>query len=316
MNRFEIVAIIRVENDNPNGGIDQDGAPRCDNRFYGLISPPSFTRKDRDLVDFKAGEVWKHAMKVAGLKDADIPFYGIAETNNRSFPDADPDAAKNLKRFLALPEKEMRKRYWDVRVHGGTYLSAGEIGYKQSGPIKVSLGVSVAPVDIQTMTITSKATKDAETKKQGTDEGIDRGMAPGGMKFVRHGLYVLRIVYCSTNAIKSECTGKDIAVFLSVLPHIYSETISFVRCGVMFSRLWFIEHRTPLGGCKSDELLRALRPVVKSGVETPRSDDDYDIPTQLPPELLVRVGNCVDISSGIEDMAHLKSLFKTGGIDL
>jgi CRISPR-associated protein Csd2 len=317
MNRFELIAITRVQDDNPNGDFKLEGSPRQDHDGFGLISGVAIMRKVRDLVYEKGGKVWERAAAIAGIQRADWPLYGIAEVNDRSFADPDPDAAKNLKRFLALSATEMQRGYWDVRSHGGTYLSKGESGYKQSGPIKVSLGVSVAPVDVMSMTITSRSTKDAETKKRGSDEGIDRGVAPDGVKVVRHGLYVSRIFYCGTNALKSGCTGKDIAVFLATLPHIWKETISSVRCGVEFSRLWFIEHRSPLGGCRSDELLRALCPTVKDGVEMPpKGDDDYNIPTQLPVELLAKVGNCVDISEGIENTTHLKSLFKAGGIEL
>ena len=50
--------IIEVRNSNPNGDPDQEGVPRQRNDGHGEISPVSFKRKLRDLVEDKEGEVW------------------------------------------------------------------------------------------------------------------------------------------------------------------------------------------------------------------------------------------------------------------
>src|SRR5438105_11541108 len=73
--------IISVKDSNPNGNPDEDGDPRQrpDDRL-GEISPPSFKRKLREIVDNKSGEVWRKFAKQHGLEEAD---YGILETRGR-----------------------------------------------------------------------------------------------------------------------------------------------------------------------------------------------------------------------------------------
>src|SRR3954471_5845779 len=58
MNRATGLLIIEVTNSNPNGNPDQDSDPRQRPDEKGMISPVSFKRKLRDLVEDKIGEVW------------------------------------------------------------------------------------------------------------------------------------------------------------------------------------------------------------------------------------------------------------------
>ena len=50
--------VIEVENSNPNGDPDRDSDPRQRPDGLGEISPVSFKRKLRDIVEAKAQEIW------------------------------------------------------------------------------------------------------------------------------------------------------------------------------------------------------------------------------------------------------------------
>jgi CRISPR/Cas system type I-B associated protein Csh2 (Cas7 group RAMP superfamily) len=59
MNRATGLLVIEVTNSNPNGNPDQESNPRLRPDERGMISPVSFKRKLRDLVEDKEGPVWK-----------------------------------------------------------------------------------------------------------------------------------------------------------------------------------------------------------------------------------------------------------------
>src|SRR5436190_6249672 len=72
--------IIEVINSNPNGDPDRESDPRQRPDGRGEISPVSFKRKLRDLVEEKNGPVWgwlSHDMK---LKEEE---FGILERRGR-----------------------------------------------------------------------------------------------------------------------------------------------------------------------------------------------------------------------------------------
>ena len=283
MNRLFLYCLLEAINSNLNGNTE-DGAPRQYPDGYGWLSDVAIKRKFRDLVLFKAGPVWRRLAAKLGITEADKDNFRIAEDNARGLPDADEDPAKNLARLIDMPVAEVQQHYWDARVFGGTYLKEGKKGYKQTGAVSVSPAVSLAPVDIEIHTNTSKASK---------EEGKDRGMAPDGWKVVRHGLYAGVMSVCSTQMLRSGCTERDIQVFLEVLPYIWQETASRTRNNVHWVRLFLIEHKSPLGGCPEHLITAALTPRVLTA--TPTELGHYQLPSGLPEELLARVTGCRDL---------------------
>src|ERR1700689_3481128 len=82
MNRATGLLVIEVVNSNPNGNPDQESDPRLRPDERGMISPVSFKRKLRDLIEDKEGPVWKHtAASFAPPLKADE--YQILESRGR-----------------------------------------------------------------------------------------------------------------------------------------------------------------------------------------------------------------------------------------
>ena len=63
LNRGTGLLIIDVINSNPNGDPDRESDPRWRNDQRGEISPVSFKRKVRDLIEKKEGPVWESVSK-------------------------------------------------------------------------------------------------------------------------------------------------------------------------------------------------------------------------------------------------------------
>src|SRR5260221_9434847 len=85
-----------------------------------------------------------------------------------------------IKKELEGDGSLFKKKYWDGRVFGNTFLEEGAADTIKTGVVQFGLGLSVAPIDISRHTNTNKA---------GVQEGKDRGMAPMGYRFVPHGVY-------------------------------------------------------------------------------------------------------------------------------
>ena len=64
--------VIEVINSNPNGDPDRESDPRQRPDGKGEISPVSFKRKVRDLIENQEGDVWKEISKAMKLDPKSI----------------------------------------------------------------------------------------------------------------------------------------------------------------------------------------------------------------------------------------------------
>lgn len=265
--------VIEVINSNPNGDPDRESDLRQRPDFKGEISPVSFKRKVRDLIENKEGDVWKEVG--SGLKPEE---FVILESRGRDRKQIDAEL-KNGTTF--------RDKYWDGRVFGNTFLEEGAADTIKTGVVQFGLGLSVAPIDISRHTNTSKS---------GVQEGKDRGMAPMGYRFVPHGVYWMPFFVNPSAAQKSGCTKRDIELLLKVIPFAYPHTRSHARPMVEVRHAWYIEHKNALGSCSDFALIGALTPKKKQDLNSPSNSwDDYEVPKELPADLKAKIGSCRDL---------------------
>jgi Cas7 group CRISPR-associated protein Csh2 len=268
--------VIEVRNSNPNGNPDRESDPRQRYDDRGEISPVSFKRKVRDLVEDKEGPVWS---EVSGQFDPplDPKNFAILESRGR--------VRKTIEE--EIKSGEFKAKYWDGRVFGNTFLEEGASDSVKTGVVQFGLGVSIAPVEIERMTNTNKA---------GVQEGKDRGMAPLGYRIVQHGVYYMPFFVNPSAAAKTGCSDRDIQLLLRLIPHAYTHTASYVRPFVGIRHAWYMEHKTVLGSCSDFTLIDTLTPKKKNDPEKPsKSWDDYVIPPALPEELLAKLKSCRDL---------------------
>lgn len=167
--------VIEVINSNPNGDPDRESDPRQRPDGRGEISPVSFKRKLRDLVEDKDGQVWQTLNKELSL------INGQDDKNNLQFNILESRGRDRKKIEGELKNGAFTKNYWDGRIFGNTFLEeAMDKGTIKTGVVQFGLGLSVAPIEIERHTNTNKA---------GVQEGKNQGMAPMGYRFVPHGVY-------------------------------------------------------------------------------------------------------------------------------
>lgn len=276
-NRGTGLIVVDVVNSNPNGDPDGESEPRTfEGDSRGLISPVSFKRKLRDLMENEAGEVRKAALTFIE-KSAGTRLFGILESRGR-----------DRKAISGMPLEEFRAAYWDGRVFGNTFVEEKDKGrFITTGVVQVGPGVSIAPIEIVRLTLTNKA---------GVELDKDRGMAPLAFRVVRHGLYAIPFFVNPSAAHKSGCDSNDIEVFKYLIPYAYAHTASGIRPQVEIVHAWYAEHKNPLGSCPDPLLLSTLKPYKRADPEDPsRSIDEYHIPTTLPDELRARLKSFEDL---------------------
>lgn len=274
--------IIEVINSNPNGDPDRESDPRQRPDGRGEISPVSFKRKLRDLVEDKEGPVWKSLeeslklKQVKGLDKNDLSF-SILESRDRDRKQIEGELKNGV--FI--------NKYWDGRIFGNTFLEeAMDKGTIKTGTVQFGLGLSIAPIEIERHTNTNKA---------GVQEGKSQGMAPMGYRFVPHGVYWMPFFVNSSMAHKSGCTAVDIELLKKLIPHAYAHTRSHARPLVELRHAWYCEHQNLLGSCSDFALIDALKPKKKGDPNTcSKSWDDYEDSPKLPHELDSKVA-CIDL---------------------
>ncbi len=268
--------IIEVRDSNPNGDPDRESDPRQRPDGKGEISPVSFKRKLRDLIEDKSGPVWQEVTKG---KEMQSEKFAILESRGRK--------RDEIKKELEGDGSKFKNKYWDGRVFGNTFLEEDASTTIKTGVVQFGLGLSLAPIEIRRMTNTNKA---------GVEEGKDRGMAPMGYRIVHHGVYRMSFFVNPSMAHKTGCTKQDIDLLLQLIPLAYPHTRSYVRPMVEIRHAWYIEHKSPLGSCSDFALLDALTPKKKIDTNKPsESWEEYEVPTTLPTNLQSKVHPLKDL---------------------
>lgn len=269
--------IIEVRNSNPNGDPDRESDPRQRQDGRGEISPVSFKRKVRDLVERKTGAVWESISKQFSPA-LDPDKFMISESRETKLAD-----------IRNLNEEQFTNKFWDGRIFGNTELEKGRNIPVKTGVVQFGLGVSVSPVDIRRMTTTNPPVEG--------DKKV--GMAPLAYRIVQHGVYCMPFFVNPTAASKTQCTQDDLKVLLKIIPFAYPHTASYIRSCVEIRHAWYMEHKSALGSCSDFTLIDALTPMRKKDQDSSKPssswDDDYDVPKQLPKELREKLSDFRDL---------------------
>ena len=257
INRGTGLLLIDVTNSNPNGDPDRDSDPRIRQDKRGEISPVSFKRKLRDLVDDKESWLWKEVAEELGL---DQEGYEILESKRTQ-----------REEVRKLTSDQLLAKYWDVRVFGTTFLEGEKKESKTfiaTGVVQFGLGVSLDPIRVERMTT---------TKVMPVEDDKSKGLAPLAYRIVSYGLYAMPFFINATAAQKTHCTAKDIELLLRLIPHVYKETASYIRSQVDLRHAFYVEHQRPRGTFNDFKIIEMLTPHKKNTTsEIALSWHDYD----------------------------------------
>lgn len=281
--------VIEAVNSNPNGDPDREADPRQRPNGLGEISPVSFKRKLRDLVEDHESPVFQSLPE----KFREHPEeYCILESRGRDRKaiQKEMETDSDNKKFDqdAFLSSKFVKKYWDARVFGNTFLEeGGNKGYIKTGVVQIGMGISISPINIIRQTNTNKA---------GVQDGKNAGMAPMAYRVVEHGVYCMPFFVNPNYAHKSGCTVDDIELMKQLIPYAYDMNRSAIRPDVRLRHAWYIEHKNVLGSCPDYLLLEALTPERIGNAGEPSGDwKDYQDKNGLVEDLLRCVESCVDL---------------------
>ncbi len=299
LKRVTGLLIIEAVNSNPNGNPDQESDPRMRSNGQGEISPVSFKRKLRDLMELTEGPVFQTVTR--DLPDVpDGYHFRILESRGRDreaikkeMEHGQPKRKKGEKEEIEFDQSVFSqspfvKNYWDARLFGNTFLEdGGNKGFIKTGIVQLGMGLSVASVSIQRHT---------NTNKSGVQEGKNQGMAPLAYRVVEHGVYVMPFYINPSFAQKSGCKPCDVELLRRLIPYAYDHTRSAIRPDVRIRHAWWMEHANALGSCPDYLLVEALTPRRKGddSLAPSTSWKDYEVPATLPQELQKKV-KCDDL---------------------
>ncbi len=263
--RITGLLILEVRKSNPNGDPERESSPRQRPDGKGEISPVSVKRKLRDLVLEKEGVVWE---QVSAALKLDNRCFEILESRGRNRD----EIKEKMKPSNGKLGQAFIDAYWDGRLFGNTFLEEGGADTIRTGVAHFGVGVSIAPIDIEFSTWTSKS---------GVEAGKDRGMAPMGFRVVKHGLYVVPFFVNPNLAHKTGCTKQDVDLMLHLLKHTYTGTRSVVRSMIEVIHAHTLIHKNRAGSVSDFAFIDALTPKKAQDSDKPsESLGDYgELPT-------------------------------------
>lgn len=279
--------VIEVVNSNANGDPDRESDPRQRPNGIGEISPVSFKRKLRDLLE-EHDSIFYQSLPELYSKNSDC--YCILESRGRDRKSITNELPQNLKVFnqKEFLESTFVQKYWDARIFGNTFLEeGGNKGFIKTGVVQFGVGTSISPVNIIRHTNTNKA---------GVQEGKSAGMAPLAFRIVEHGVYCMPFFVNPNFASKTGCTIQDIDLLKLLIPKAYDLNRSAIRSDVRIRHAWYIEHQNALGSCPDYLLLEALTPKrIGDSTVASMTWADYEDKISLSEELMGKVASLTDL---------------------
>ena len=253
-NKVDFIMTIEVNNANPNGDPLAGNNPRIDSKGYGEISDVCIKRKIRNRMQDEGYEIF-----VKSRERQDDGFNSLEERYNEFF--------KGEKDNLVV-EKGFNEKWIDVRTFGQviTYEKKS-IGIR--GPVSISIGKSLSPIDITTMQIV-RSTNGMEAKSQS-------GRSSDTMGTKHYVEYCVYAIYGSVNCFFAEKTGfdkDDLEVLKESLRTLFINDSSSARPegSMEVKEIFWFEHSSKLGNVSSAKI-RELVTWDKSDSEKDKYED-------------------------------------------
>ena len=282
-NKIDFAVVFSVKNANPNGDPLNGNRPRETYDGFGEVSDVCLKRKIRNRMMDLGHPVF--------VQSDERNVDGIRSLSERAGAAPELKAAGKDKEKYAAAACE---KWMDVRTFGqvfafkskdkegkGTEGDGVSVGVR--GPVSIQTAVSVEPIDISSMQITKSVNGEPGEKKSSDTMGMKHR--------VDFGMYV---TYGSINHQLAEKTGfsdEDAEVIRQILLTLFENDASSARpdgsmevCKVIWWR-----HNCFLGQYSSAKVHRSLQVRKKSGVEIPRSHEDFEISVTEMPELKVEI---------------------------
>lgn len=266
--KIDFVALITVQNANPNGDPLEDGRPRTDYDGYGEITDVCIKRKLRNRMQDKGCKIF-------------VQSENRCDDGNETLK----DRASELSKLKDQAEfaKTACEQWTDVRTFGQifTYKGFGCSSVGVRGPVSIHMAKSVSPVEVQDMQITKSVSGE---KKEGQGRGSD---TMGVKHFIRFGLYKVKGSVTVQLAEKTGFSEDDAALLKECLRTMFVNDAAAARPdgSMEVKKLYWWEHNCKEGQYSSAKVHGLVDIALKDGVDAPKSFDDYTVTLNTLPDL-------------------------------
>lgn len=273
--------VIEVVNSNPNGDPDRESDPRQRPNGCGEISPVSFKRKLRDLLD-----------------DHDTPFSDLCrrssaqtQTGTAFWNIADGTESRSQRKWVMNRKNSCKV---NLSANTGTHAYSAIHSWKTAAIRALSRPASCSSAWGFPSHRSTFSARRIQTKQACRREKCRHGAA--GLSDCGAWRLLYAVFVNPNYAQKSGCTAEDIELLKLLIPHAYELNRSAIRPDVLIRHAWYLEHKSLLGSCPDYQLLEALTPEKLGDRNEPSSSwADYQDKTQLPETLRARMASCVDL---------------------
>ncbi len=267
-NKIDFVAIVEVNNANPNGDPLNSNIPRTTYDGYGEISDVCIKRKIRNrLIDMQ-----QNIFVQSDEKRTDN--YNSLRERAESNANFKKELGKGKKADKVLASEVACNEWIDVRSFGQVFAFKGsELSLGIRGPVSIQSAFSIDAVDITSTQITKSVNSE---KKDGGGKASDTM----GMKHrVDFGVYK---IMGSINVQLAELTKfslEDANLIKEALRTLFVNDASAARPdGTMsIEKLYWFEHNTKIGQYSSKKVHESITICRKDETTQPRDISDYNI---------------------------------------
>jgi len=281
MRRHDFVLLFDVKDGNPNGDPDAGNLPRLDpETMQGLVTDVCLKRKIRDFVDVTHGEEERYKIYVqskgVALNSMHKRAYEALGLKSMGTKQKRSDV-EQVRRWMCL-------NFYDIRMFGAVMTTEVNCGQVR-GPIQLTFSRSIDPVvplDISITRVAITREKDAEVVEG--EDGLGEGgkvTEMGRKAILPYGLYRGFGFFSPALAEDTGADAEDLNLFWEALQKMWWQDRSAAR-GLMECRgVYVFSHKSTLGEAPAHILFDIVESKLtrKKGVTTPRSIDDYQIPT-------------------------------------
>ncbi len=260
-NKIDFVAFVSVTMANANGDPLNGNRPRTDYNGYGEISDVCIKRKIRNRMQDLG-----HRIFVQSEDRCDDGFKSLSQR-----ADAMLGKIKDRDEYARLA----CETWLDVRSFGQVFAfksnekSGVSVGVR--GPVSIHQAVSVSPVEVYSQQITKSVNSEPAEKKSSDTMGMKH--------MVRFGLYKIKGSINVQLAQKTGFTEEDAETIKECLRTLFENDASSARPegSMQVCKLFWWKHDCPSGQHSSAKVHASVSAVLKPGVDTPSSFNDYDI---------------------------------------
>ena len=286
-NRYEFMYYLSCTNANPNGDPDMGNMPRIDpETMKGYITDVATKRRIRNYVQLAHGE--EPGMNLIIQQSTNINRH-IAEAKRA----AGMEGAKD-KNSVYAGRKKACELFYDVRTFGAV-MSTGPNAGQVRGPVQITFGTSLDPIQPIELSITRMAT--AENIKDGTVEDYqkaeqqtpeDKLRTKGRKQVIPFGLYEIRGFISANLAAETGFDDNDLNILFEAILNMYEHDRSASKGEMeVVSPLILFKHvgtdtdaaqrvrQAKLGCAPAHKLFELVHVQKNPEVKYPRSYRDY-----------------------------------------